>query len=100
MGLTLFESELTTALRIFLLFLFLMLSISMISAEASELSTFLWIKVSCQWNLVPNNERGQLHSIAKEQRISLNKNIYNKTRYVVGAVPDSSRALGRYRKPC
>jgi len=42
MGLTLFESELTTALRIFSLFLFLLSSVSMISAEASELSTFLY----------------------------------------------------------
>jgi len=70
MGLTLFESELTTALRIFSLFLFLLSSVSMISAEASELSTFLRRKVSCQWNRPPNNERGQLHSIAEVKTIA------------------------------
>jgi len=99
MGLTLFKSELTMALRIILLFLFLLSSISMISAEVSELSIFLQRKVSCQWNLSPNNEHRQLHSITKEWRILLNKNIYNKTRYIVGAVSDSFGALGRYKKP-
>jgi len=53
-----------------------------------------------QWNPPPNNEHRQLHSITKEQRISLNKNIYNKTRYIVGAILDSFGALDQYKKPC
>jgi len=68
--------------------------------EASELLTFLQRKVFSQWNLPPNNEHGQLHSITKEPRILLNKNIYITARYVVGAVPDSFGALGQYKKPC
>jgi len=55
-------------------------------------------KVFSQWNPQQIVRGGHFHTIAGEQRISLNTNIHNKLSYV-GAVPDSFWTLGQYKKP-